>query len=137
MKVQTALLARYAEVEPQGGLLNVTGGGINVFGVRVLPVDVPIAFVIQVVFDEQEANVEHTISLLVRDPQSQVVGEPVNTTFTPRFGEFHTPGWRGIFSITGGIVLPVQAAGAHSLGIQLDRAEAGDIPFQVLLTDTR
>jgi len=29
MKVQTALLARYAEVEPQGGLLNVTGGGIR------------------------------------------------------------------------------------------------------------
>jgi hypothetical protein len=47
-----------------------------------------------------------------------------------QFGEFHAPGWRGIFSITGGIVLPVQAAGSHSLGIQIDHAEAGDIPFQ-------
>jgi hypothetical protein len=133
MKVQTALLARYAEVEPQGGLLNVTGGGINVFGVRHLPVDVSIAFVLQLVFDEAEADTEHTVSLLIRDPRLQVVGEPVNVPFTPKFGEFHAQGWRGIFSITGGIVLPVQAAGPHSLGIQIDHAEAGDIPFQVLL----
>ncbi|MGC2375172.1 MAG: hypothetical protein WA484_14985 [Solirubrobacteraceae bacterium] len=136
MKVQTALLARYAEVEPQGGLLNVTGGGINVFGVRRLPADVPIAFVLQLVFDEAEADIEHAVSLLVRDPQLQVVGEPVSTPFTPRLGEFHAPGWRGIFSITGGIVLPVHTAGPHSLGIQLDHAEAGDIPFQVLLAGT-
>jgi hypothetical protein len=131
--VQTALLARYAEVEPQGGLLNVTGGGISVFGVRRLPVDVPIAFVLQLVFDEAEADAEHTVSLLLRDPQLQIVGEPVSVPFTPKFGAFHAPGWRGVFSITGGIVLPVQTAGSHSLGIQIDHAEAGDIPFQVLL----
>jgi len=135
MKIQTALLARYAEVEPEGGLLNVTGGGINVFGVDRLPADISIAFVLQLVFDDVEAGHKHTITLLIRDPQLQVVGEQVDVEFVPKFGELRAPGWRGIFSIAGGIVLPIRAAGPHSLGIQINQTETGDIPFQVLFAD--
>lgn len=68
MKIQTALLARYAEVEPQGGLLNVTGGGVDVFGLRQLPAEFIVAVALQLVFDEQEASVEHELAALVRDP---------------------------------------------------------------------
>ena len=39
MTVTLALLARYAETEPDGGLLNIIGGGTDVFGAAELPVE--------------------------------------------------------------------------------------------------
>lgn len=133
MKIQTALLARYAEVEPQGGLLNVTGGGVDVFGLRQLPAEFTVALALQLVFDEQEASVEHQLAALVRGPDLEMIGERMAWPITPRLGELHAPGWRGLFSIAGAITIAVEREGPHSLALQLDGAEAGDIPFQVLL----
>ena len=42
MKVHLAVFARYAETEPDSGTLNLTGGGIDVFGVDSLPVEFPV-----------------------------------------------------------------------------------------------
>ncbi len=133
MKIQTALLARYAEIEPQGGLLNVTGGGIDVFGLRRLPAEFTVALALQLVFDEAEADTEHELSAVVRGPDLQAVGERMAWPFTPQIGELHTPGWRGLFAIAGAISIAVEREGPHSVGLQLDDAEAGDIPFQVVL----
>lgn len=133
MKIQTALLARYAEIEPQGGLLNVTGGGIDVFGLRQLPAKFAVAFALQLVFDEGEADTEHELSAVVRGPDLEVVGERMAWPFTPQIGELHAPGWRGLFAIAGAISLAVEQEGSHSIGLQLDSVEAGDIPFQVVL----
>jgi hypothetical protein len=133
VKIQTALLARYAEVEPQGGLLNVTGGGIDVFGVRRLPAEFTVALVLQLVFDESETGKEHELAVVVRGPDLQAVGERMAWPVTPVLGEMHAPGWRGFFSIAGAITIAVTAEGSHSIGLQLNGAEANDIPFQVLL----
>jgi len=131
MKVQTALLARYAEVESESGLLNVTGGGLSVFGSDRLPLELPVGFVLQLTFDESEADQEHRLEVEVLGPDLQAVGETIDVPFTPRFGQFHTPGWRGFFAITGSLTLLMEAAGAHSVQIALDGQIAGDIPFLV------
>jgi hypothetical protein len=39
VKVAFGVLAKYAEVDPQSGLVNMTGGGIDVFGVVDFPVE--------------------------------------------------------------------------------------------------
>jgi hypothetical protein len=133
VKIQFALFARYAEVEPQGGLLNVTGGGVDIFGVQRLPTEFPVRIALQLVFDESEAGTEHELSLIVRGPDLEPVGEPTTTPITPTLGDLHAEGWRGTFTIAGDVVLAPIAAGAHSLGIQIDGSEAFMIPFQVLL----
>jgi hypothetical protein len=129
MKLQTAMLARYAEVEPQGGLLNVTGGGVDVFGIPNVPADFPMAFVLQLTFDQTEADIEHRLGVTVLGPELQPVGEHIDLPFTPRFGEYRPEGWRGIFAVTGAIDLRVEAYGAHSIQIRFDGELAGDIPF--------
>lgn len=133
MKVQTALFARYAEVEPRGGLLNVTGGGVDVFGLRRLPAETTVALVLQLAFSEDEAGVDQELAIVVRGPDLEVVGGRVAWNITPITGEFHMPGWRGIYSIAGALTLELARPGAYSAGIQINGAEAGDIPFQVVL----
>ncbi len=108
MKVQTALLARYTEVEQQGGLLNVTGGGLDVFGLSQLPAEYPVSFVLQLTFDEAEADQEHQLSVTVLASDLQPIGQRVVVPFTPTFGELHAEGWRGVFSVAGSIELRVE-----------------------------
>jgi hypothetical protein len=43
VKLTLALLARYAEVDPDSGLLNLTGGGVDVFGMTRLPAEFTMA----------------------------------------------------------------------------------------------
>lgn len=135
MKVQTALLARYAEVEQQGGLLNVTGGGLDVFGLSRLPTEFPVAFVLQLSFDETEADEEHQLSVVVLGPDLQPVGQRVVVPFTPSLGELHAEGWRGVFSVAGSIELRVESFGPHSVQIDVDGKQTGDIPFQTVRAD--
>ena len=61
MKLSLALLARYAEVEPESGLLNLTGGGVDVFGLRRLPAQFPIACALQF----RDSPGTHSISVAV------------------------------------------------------------------------
>lgn len=135
MRVTGALLARYAEVEAEGGLLNVTGGGVDVFGVRELPVHFPMPFALQLRFQENEAEQTHEISLVIRDPQLRQIGERTAFEIKPTLGEYHAEGWEGIFAVAGTVGLYAEVAGAHSIGIQIDDAERGDIPFRVVLAD--
>jgi hypothetical protein len=132
MKVQAALLARYAEVDSNGGLLNITGGGLDIFGSPRLPVDISVAFVLQLTFDEAEAGTEHRLTVFVRDPDLAQVGKTVDVAFVPRLGELHPPGWRGHFSITGGLELHVEREGPHSVAIQIDGRESADLPFLMI-----
>ncbi len=135
MKVQTALLARYAEVEQQGGLLNVTGGGIDVFGVSRLPADFPVAFVLQLSFDDAEADQPHELAVTVLGPDLQPVGRRTTVPFTPTFGELHAEGWRGIFSVAGTLELEIEQFGPHSVQVDIDGKQAGDIPFRAVHAD--
>ncbi len=88
---------------------------------------------LQLVSSEDEAGVDQELAIVVRGPDLEVVGERVAWKITPVMGEFHTPGWRGIFSIAGALTLELAQPGAYSAGIQIDGAEAGDIPFQVVM----
>ncbi len=69
------------------------------------------------------------------DPQLQVVGKPTNFEITPHLGAFHVEGGLGTFTVTGAVTLAVESVGLHSISITIDDAIAGDIPFQVLLSD--
>jgi hypothetical protein len=131
VKLTLALLARYAEVDPGNGLLNVTGGGIDVFGLERLPAEFPIAFALQFRYPEPEAGQAFQITLATLDPQIQPIGEPTNFEITPQLGRYHADGWQGIYAVAGTLILPVESPGTHSISIKIDGALAGDIPFQV------
>ena len=66
MKVHLAVFARYAETEPDSGTLNLTGGGIDVFGVDSLPVEFPVYIALRLLFDEDEAGKERTVTLVLK-----------------------------------------------------------------------
>jgi hypothetical protein len=134
VKVTLALLARYAEVD-QDGLLNIVGGGIEVFGLRELPAEFPMGFALQFRYPQDEAGVPRTITLTTLGPTLEVVGEITEFEVTPTLSEFHAEGWQGIYAVTGGIDLTVESPGAHSIGIKIDGIESGDIPFQALLVE--
>jgi hypothetical protein len=84
VKLALALLARYAEVDPDSGLLNVTGGGIDVFGLQRLPAEFPIAFALQFRYPESEAGRAFQIALATLDPQIQLIGEPTDFQGRPQ-----------------------------------------------------
>jgi hypothetical protein len=131
VKLTFALLARYAEIDPDSGLLNVTGGGIDVFGLEHLPAEFPIAFALQFRYPEHEAGQTFQIALATLDPQIQPVGESTDFEITPHLGDYHADGWQGIYAVAGTVILAVELPGTHSISIKIDGALAGDIPFQV------
>ncbi len=131
MKLTFALLARYAEVDPESGLLNVTGGGLDVFGLKHLPAEFSVAFALQFRYPEHEAGQSFRIALATLDPQIQPVGESTDFEITPHLGEYHADGWQGIYAVAGAVTLAVEAPGTHSVNVKIDGALAGDIPFQV------
>lgn len=116
-------------------MLNIVGGGIDVFGVAHLPVDIPIGFALQFRYPQAESGVTREVRLTTLDPSLQIVGQPTTFEVTPQLGEFHAEGWLAVYTVTGGIELTVEAEGTHSLGIQIDGFESGAIPFQVFLAD--
>lgn len=131
MKLTFALLARYAEVDPESGLLNLTGGGIDVFGLKRLPAEFPIAFALQFRYPEPEAEKTFQIAMATLDPQIQPVGKSTDFQITPHLGEYHADGWNGIYTVAGAVTLAVEVPGTHSISVKIDGAVAGDIPFQV------
>lgn len=131
MKLALALLARYAEVDPESGLLNLTGGGVDVFGLKRLPAEFPMAVALQFRYPEAEAEKTFRIALITLDPQIQPVGQSTDFEITPHLGAYHAEGWQGVYTVTGVVTLAVESPGAHSISIKIDDAVAGDIPFQV------
>jgi hypothetical protein len=133
VKLAYALLAKYAEIDPNSGLLNVVSGGIDVFGLKHLPASFPAAFALQFRFPESEAGKTFKIEMGVRDPQLQPIGQPTDFEVTPALGEYHADGSHGIYAIAGSVTLLAESVGAHLVWIEIDGAIAGDIPFQVFL----
>lgn len=137
MKVRFAAFARYAETEPETGLLNLTGAGASVFGVESVPVTIPTYFALLLGFEEDEVGQEREIRPVLRlgTGQLDVVQRPEPFTITPRLGEYHAPGWEGAYAITGILDMAIQEPGAYYLDLHIDDAEesAGSIPFQVIL----
>jgi hypothetical protein len=134
MKVTLAALARYAETEPNSGLLNIVGGGIDVFGVEALPMRYKVALALQLRYPDTEAGRTHRLTLACYgvDPQMRI-GEETAVDFTPTIGPYHTPGSPGLFAITGPFELTATSAGLHSVRVEIDGVEAYDIPFRVFL----
>jgi hypothetical protein len=135
VKLTLALLARYAEVDPDSGLLNLTGGGLDVFGVKRLPVEVSLACALRFLFREVEAGQAFQVALVTLDPQLERVGQPTEFEITPSLGEYHVEGGHGTYTVAGAVTLVVEAAGLHSINITIDGASAGNIPFQVFLAN--
>jgi hypothetical protein len=135
VRVTAALLARYAEVETEGGLLNIIGGGTDVFGVPALPVSFSMPFALQLRFDEAEAGQTFQVGMIIRDPQLESIGGPTEFPIVPTLSEYHAEGWEGVFCVAGVVGLYAEEPGTHSVGIQIDGAERGDIPFQLVLMD--
>lgn len=137
MKLTLALLARYAEVDPDSGLLNLTGGGVDVFGMKRLPAEFTMACALRFLYREVESGQTFQVALATLDPQLQIVGKPTDFQITPHLGAFHVEGGLGTFTITGAVTLAVKSVGLHNISITIDGAIAGDIPFQVLLSDDK
>jgi hypothetical protein len=135
VRVTLALLARYAETEPDGGLLNIIGGGTDVFGVAELPVEFSMPFALALRFDEPEADTPILVSMVIRGPDLQDLGPDTDFSIIPTLGAYHAPGWEGVFYIAGVIGLYAEQHGGHSIGIRLDGIEAGVIPFQIISPD--
>jgi hypothetical protein len=94
VKLTLALLARYAEVDPESGLLNLTGGGVDVFGLKRLPAEFPMAIALQFRYPEAEAERTFQVALITLDPQIQPVGRPTDFEITPHLGAYHAEGWQ-------------------------------------------
>ncbi|HEV7942862.1 MAG TPA: hypothetical protein VGP17_08695 [Solirubrobacteraceae bacterium] len=133
MKLTLALLARYAEVEPEGGLLNLTGGGLDVFGVPKLPEEFPLAFALRFLYREVEAGQAFQVVLATLDPELQPVGQPTNFEIAPHLTPYHVEGGHGTYAVAGTVMLRVEVEGLHSINITIDGSSVGDIPFQVFL----
>jgi hypothetical protein len=69
-------------------------------------------------------------AVTVLGPDLQPVGWRTMVPFTPTFGELHAEGWRGIFSVAGTLELSIEQFGPHSVQIDIDGKQAGDIPFR-------
>lgn len=133
MRVVFGVLARYAEVDSESGLVKLTGGGVDVFGVERFPVQFMQRFVLQLRFDEAEADQLHHVVMQVLDPQLKPIGEAASMEITPKLGQYHASGWQGIFAVAGVARLEADAPGVHSLEIRIDGEHAGDIPYQMVL----
>jgi len=130
VRVTFGVLARYAEVDPESGLLNLTGGGIDVFGVESLSFRFTMPFVLQLRFHEAEAEQVHRVTMQVLDPRLQILGEAASFPITPKVGKYHATGWEGIFSVAGGARLMADSTGAHSVQIRIDDELAAISPFK-------
>jgi hypothetical protein len=133
VRVAFGVLARYAEVDPESGLINLTGGGIDVFGVANLPVQLAMPFVLQLRYHEAEVGQLRRITMQVLDPELKAIGQAASFEITPKVGEYHATGWQGIFAVAGEALLMADSPGVHSVQIRIDGEVAGDIPFQVVL----
>jgi hypothetical protein len=134
VRVTLALLARYAETEPEGGLLNIVGGGADAFGIPRLPQDFAMPFALQLRYPESEAGSTFQIGMVVRspDPTSDSPASPTVFDVTPQLGELHAPGWEGVFYVAGVVALDAEEYGPHSISIVIDGTEAATIPYQIL-----
>jgi len=132
VKVAFGVLARYAEVDEDSGLINVTGGGVDVFGVTRLPVELYTRFVLQLRYPESEAGQLRRVTMQVRDPQLKIIGEAAAFEITPTLGQYHASGWQGIFAVAGTARLMADSPGVHSLEFRIDGNLAGDIPYHVV-----
>jgi hypothetical protein len=134
VRVTAALLARYAETEPDGGLLNVIGGGTDVFGVPELPVEFSMPFGLQLRFAEADAGTTFQIGMVVRgpDPTSSPPAPPTEFGITPQFGDYHAPGWEGVFYVSGVVALDADEYGRHSISILINGKESATIPYQIV-----
>jgi hypothetical protein len=135
VRVRFAVLARYAEVDPESGLLNLTGAGLDVFGFPDLPQELTVGFALQLGFTENEVGQSHEVTLVTRGPDTQVVGVPTSDSVSPTLGEYHAPGWEGVYAVAGVVHLLVEEPGTHSLSILIEGQESGYIPFQVVLDE--
>ena len=134
MKLTLALLARYAEVDPESGLLNLTGGGVDVFGLKRLPAEFSVACALRFLYREVEDGKAFQVAMATLDPQLQPVGQPTGFEITPKLGQYHVEGGLGSYTVAGAVTLAVESAGLHSISITIDGAVAGDIPFQAFLS---
>ena len=133
MRVTAALLARYAETEPEGGLLNLVGGGTDVFGVPTLPVSFAMPFALQFRYDEAEAGTEFQIGMVTVGPDPTEPPRPAaEFAITPQLGPYHAPGWEGVFYVSGVVALDAEEYGPHAVNVLIDGALSGSIPFQVI-----
>jgi hypothetical protein len=108
---------------------------VDVFGVPRLPYQFRMGFALQLRFPESEAGKPHQLTLATYgvDPLMRI-GQESSWDFTPTLGQYRSPGWQGIYAMTGAIDLSVESAGTHSLRVMIDSIEANDIPFQVFVT---
>jgi hypothetical protein len=132
VRVTAALLARYAENETGTGFINVIGGGVDVFGVRWLPVEFSQPFAIQMRFAEAEADQEFQVGMAILGPDLQEIGLPTEFPIVPKLDEFHAEGWEGVIFIAGTVGLYAKQVGGHSVSIRINGSESGSIPFQVV-----
>jgi hypothetical protein len=67
VRVTAALLGRFTETEPDGGLLNIVGGGTDLFGCPEVPVEFAMPFALQLRYPESEAEDygAHSVSVLI------------------------------------------------------------------------
>lgn len=130
MRVQWALLTRYAE--QRNGLYTMVGAGIDAFYPQGLPTLIQAFLVVQFRFGTEEVGATPELEFVVRDEQTQVVGEPVPVTIDPlRLNANHPPGYQGGIGLCGPFGVPVETAGAYSLNIVVEGALGWDLPFRV------
>ena len=131
MRVQSATIALYAEVELGSRLMTIVGAGAEVFGTPSVPARVRTYLALQLRYPEAEANHEHLVTFTLRGTDLRPVGRPVDVRFVPALTPLHAPGWEALFSIAGPMSFTVDALGTYSIGIDLTGVHAAEIPFRV------
>ncbi len=131
MRVQWAVLARYAEVN--GGLVTMVGGGIDLFGVPAFPGTVDFHVVANFRFHEAEAGADREIRLEILDSELRPVGAPAVFTVSLGLSEGHLAGWEAGISLVVPCLLDIPAPGTHSVTLSIDDdARAVSLPFMVV-----
>ena len=127
MRVDWAIICRYVEVN--NGLATIVGGGLDVFTVVAVPVELPITIALRAV-GLPDAN-EHTLEVLVIDPMMAPAGEAgVQAKFTMAANPNHPPGWE--LNLTAPIIVnvPIEQAGTYTIDIKVD-GHSHTMPFRV------
>lgn len=128
MRIQWAVLARYAEVVD--GSITVIGAGIDAFVRPEFPATVQAFIAIQFRLLEHEASGDLPVTLTVRDRDLEVVGEPIPLRIGPvGVNPNHPPGWEVGAPVTGPFAVQIDEPGSFDLAIDSGDGKPWQIPF--------
>ncbi len=131
MKLAYALLAKYADMAPDG-TFSVHGGGINAADVSSLPAAWPLlGVVVRVEVTHAETRVKHLLRLVVTGPEGGELPGEVRSSMAPVAGPLANSEHVAVTCVMNLVNLPLSVEGDHTVHFFVDAEELASLPFRV------